>query len=522
MRAGRILIVSRSVSRCRITTWRPLASRLLVGAALLVAGPLHAQGPFDGVRQDIATWWETASRVAPGHWGIAIADQSGKLIWSVDPDDALIPASTVKLFTTGFARSILGSDARRPTRVLGTGWVDKKTGAWVGDWSLELNGDVTLERSAAVGPSLFDLAEQLRGMGIRRLSGPLQVSSETGDADAIWPSVWSPRHKGRLFAPLIGPITLNENVVSFTVRPGARSGQHVQLAGAEPLGVGSLLRISARTVAGRRNRLRLTPQPDGGWLLSGTLGARAGARRFTRTAQSPRSVLHAVWASALTRAGIDWQEKGFPAPEVKEEPKVLAEVTSPTLDSVASEVNRRSLNIGAELLLQWAAGRGPEAPAALMAHIRRVAGDSADVHLVDGSGLSSEDRVAPSTFVEYLARFPLMQAGRDFAQLLPANGTGTLRKLKRGFPDQGVVRAKTGTLQDVATVVGYLGRPEGVLLLSLMYNGPRPHVARQQQWQLFRTLGGDGVVVPSAGDVVSEDSQYGGEDAAAAPDSTRP
>jgi hypothetical protein len=75
------------------------------------------------------------------------------------------------------------------------------------------------------------------------------------------------------------------------------------------------------------------------------------------------------------------------------------------------------------------------------------------------------------------------------------------------------VRAKTGTLKDVATVTGYLGRPEGVLLISLMYNGPRPWVARQQQWQLFRSLGGDGVIVPSASDVASEDAQYGGEDA---------
>ena len=80
-----------------------------------------------------------------------------------------MPASTTKLFTTGFARSVLGSDARRPTRVVGSGQVNTATGQWVGDWALELNGDVTLERGAGYGPSLYDLAAQMYAQGIRRL-----------------------------------------------------------------------------------------------------------------------------------------------------------------------------------------------------------------------------------------------------------------------------------------------------------------------------------------------------------------
>ena len=59
------------------------------------------------------------------------------------------------------------------------------------------------------------------------------------------------------------------------------------------------------------------------------------------------------------------------------------------------------------------------------------------------------------------------------------------------------MRAKTGTLGQVSTVVGYLGRPEGTLLISLMYNGRRPYAARQAQWKLFRELGANGVVIPT-------------------------
>jgi D-alanyl-D-alanine carboxypeptidase len=80
--------------------------------------------------------------------------------------------------------------------------------------------------------------------------------------------------------------------------------------------------------------------------------------------------------------------------------------------------------------------------------------------------------------------------------LLPTNGSGTLRKLAKGLPGPGVVRAKTGTLGDVATLTGYLGRPDGVLIISIMYNGKRVYAARQEQWKLFRLLGAEGVTIP--------------------------
>jgi len=145
-------------------------------------------------------------------------------------------------------------------------------------------------------------------------------------------------------------------------------------------------------------------------------------------------------------------------------------------------------------MLQWAGGHDSPADR-LSAHVREVTGDPT-IHLVDGSGLSHEDRASPMAFVSYLTRFPLSPAGRGFPMLLPTNGSGTLRKLAKGLPGPGIVRAKTGTLGDVATLTGYLGRPDGVLVISLMYNGPRVHTARQQQWKLFRLLGAEGVIIP--------------------------
>lgn len=494
--------------------------RFLIGllAVYITCGvaPVFAQGADAEVVARIESWYRRAQRRAPGLWGIAIADQQGHLVWSLHPDEPLIPASTVKLFTTGFARSTLGGDARRPTRVLGQGGTDS-TGTWFGTWALELNGDMSLERASRQGPQLSDLAIQLRNAGIRRLTGPLVVQSSEGPAESSYPSVWSTRHRGRLFAPPIGAITLSENVVRFSVKPGTRQGARPVIVGESPRGVGSLVEIRAKTVAGRRSKLWVQATAEGGWIVGGTIGRSSRGRTFSAVANNPTAVLRAAWGAALRGAGIEWDQATIvlagPGPSRY---SVLAEVESPPLDSLASEVNRRSLNIGAELLLRWAGGTR-DAASRLVEHVLAVTGKTDGVHLVDGSGLSNLDRVAPSTFTAYLARFPLTKAGRNFPQLLPANGQGTLGRLASGFPGRGVVRAKTGTLNDVSTVVGYLGRQDGVLLVSLMYNGGRPHTARSEQWRLFRALGGDGVVIPSEQVDEVEEVQLGGESSEPAP-----
>jgi len=492
--------------------------RAVLGLLILVSGlsllPAVAGAQSDAeVQRALDSWYKRAKRRAPGEWGIAIADQTGRVLWSVAEDQPLLPASTVKLFTTGFARSTLGGNARVATRVVGNGMVDPFTGQWMGTWALELNGDLSLERASRQGPLLADLARQLSARGIRQLQGPLVVRSADGPADAVFPSVWASRHKGRLFAPPVGALTLNENTVEFTVRPGGKSGARPVIIGESPRGVSQLVTNRARTVAGRRSTLRLSPTPSGGWILSGNIGTSARPRRLTRVANDPEAVLRVVWGTALSDAGIQWDHSFALSSSTTPEPSVvMAQIESPTLDSLASEVNTRSLNIGAELLLRWAGG-ATNAAQKLMAHISSITGSTDGIHLVDGSGLSTEDRIAPAVFISYLTRFPMTPEGRNFPLLLPANGEGTLGRLG-GMPGQGVVRAKTGTLGNVSTLVGYLGRPEGVLVVTLMYNGGYSYTARQEEWRLFRTLGADAVQIPADQSIAEEPPQLGGDDEA--------
>ena len=442
----------------------------------------------------LEAWFRrTSERTPGGQWGISIGTMDGRVLWSVSPELELVPASTTKLFTTGFTRARMGGGARFTTRVIGDGRLDTISGKWIGSWALQLGGDPTLERAGRAGPTLRELARQLGERGIRVLEGPLALTSKTGPAASRFPTVWSPDSEGRLYAPPVGPVALHENTVSLTFRPGREPGASPQLVSAYPDGAGRMVRIAATTVGGGRKRLSLRPDPDGGWTLRGTIGIDRRSAGLSAVAHDPSQLLVAVWSAALERAGIRWVDAGGPVMLAPRPARILAQVASASLDSIAIEVNRRSVNLGAELMLQWAAGDQLSGPGLLTEHVRQVVGPTARVHLVDGSGLSVFNRMSSRTQMLYLARYPQLPGNQRFPLLLPANGTGTLRRLRGGGMTRGVVHAKTGTLDEVATLAGYLARPDGVLVLSLMYNGRRIGAARSAEWELFRLLGADGV-----------------------------
>jgi serine-type D-Ala-D-Ala carboxypeptidase/endopeptidase (penicillin-binding protein 4) len=461
-------------------------------------GGLAAQQLTPGELARVEEWYRrTLERTGDGQWGIAIGTMDGRILWSMNPELELIPASTAKLFTTGFTRARAGGGARISTRVIGRGRLDTTSGRWQGSWQLELGGDPTLERPGRGGPSLRELARQLRERGIRVLEGPLALTSRTGPASSRYPTVWSPEFEGQLYAPPVGPVTLHENTISLTFRPGPDVGSPPALLSAYPAGIERLVRINATTVGGSRRRLGLIADSDGGWTLVGSVGIGSRTLGVSAVAHLPSSVLAYAWSAALERAGIQWINRNSVPSSWPAIPAVLAKVESAPFDSVAVEINRRSLNIGAELVLQWAAASQTAGPSLLTQHVRDVVGPKAQVQLVDGSGLSELDRVSPITQMLYLARYPQLPGAERFPLLLPANGIGTLRNLRRGMA-RGVVHAKTGTLDRVATLAGYLGRTDGVLVISLMYNGRRIGPARAAEWELFRLLGAEGVNLSGA------------------------
>ena len=304
----------------------------------------------------------------------------GRVLWSVSAEVELIPASTTKVFTTGFSRTTMGGEGRITTRVIGDGTLEPATGRWLGTWALELGGDPTLERTGRGGPTLRELAKQLRARGIATLVRVRsRIASRTGEPASYVSLDLVVRLPGPALRPAgrAGHAAREHHLAHL--RPGRDIGSPPQLVSAFPDGVDRLVRMAATTVGGAGRRLSLRADSDGGWTLNGTIGVERRSAGLSAVAHDPSRLLAAVWASALERAGIRWLMRGGPVSLAAPRAVVLAQVESATLDSVAIEINRRSLNIGAELMLQWGAGSQTTGPALVTQHVRQVVGPMARV-----------------------------------------------------------------------------------------------------------------------------------------------
>src|SRR3954464_11796468 len=121
----------------------------LVAAALwgaIAASSMGAQTLSSREREALDDWSRrTSEGTGRGEWGVAIGTMDGRILWSMSPELALIPASTAKLFTTGFTRARVGGNSRLATRVVGDGALEPSSGRWQGTWAIELGGDWTLD-----------------------------------------------------------------------------------------------------------------------------------------------------------------------------------------------------------------------------------------------------------------------------------------------------------------------------------------------------------------------------------------
>ena len=187
----------------------------------------------------------------------------------------------------------------------------------------------------------------------------------------------------------------------------------------------------------------------------------------------------AAFASLLGRDGITVTGEPSEQTAAASAP-VLASVSSPPLSAIAGQMLQESNNVIAENLARHLAiaMRMPAtfagAADAELTELRRL-GVKTPISLVDGSGLSPEDGIAPATLVRVLEVAAGSPSARSALAGLPVAGfTGTLSAGGSVFGGiggaaRGVVRAKTGNLTTVAALAGLVyDRSGGLLVFAIM------------------------------------------------------
>jgi len=218
--------------------------------------------------------------------------------------------------------------------------------------------------------------------------------------------------------------------------------------------------------------------------VSGAIGADSRLVRYTRRVEDPRLLAGYGLKALLERADVNVSG------DVKlgtAKGRVLARHQSEPLSSLLYGLGKHSDNFYAEMVFRSLAGEAKGRPARsgdaselVLQWLERIGASDSGLILRNGSGLFDADRVTAFSTVQLLRwawRDPQIQP-EYLAQLSIGGVDGTLRKRFRAELTKRRVRAKTGTLDDVIALSGYVLRDEGrgPIAFSFFFN----HVAGKQ------------------------------------------
>ncbi|MEL6928577.1 MAG: D-alanyl-D-alanine carboxypeptidase/D-alanyl-D-alanine-endopeptidase, partial [Cyanobacteria bacterium J06600_6] len=155
----------------------------------------------------------------------------------------------------------------------------------------------------------------------------------------------------------------------------------------------------------------------------------------------------------------------------------IISLSAPPMREILAEINQASNNLYAEALGKILARRlNLESPTEAIAHyLQKIGIDPKEYVLVDASGLSRQNLIAPQTLVKILqlmARSPNSEIAQAYRQSLARPGaSGTLKRRFSNTQIQNNLWGKTGTLTGVGALSGYLNTSSGLpLVFSIIVN----------------------------------------------------
>ena len=473
-----------------------MSNRLIALAALLALG---TQGLAQGAQLPPAVSRAMARVGVPAqHVSIYVRDAgTNEVVVDLGSDTPRSPASTIKVLTTFAALDVLGPAYTWKTRAYAAGRLDN--GVLNGDLYLVGGGDpyMTDER-------WWSFVQGLRERGLAKITGDIvidntyfaPIADSRADFDA---------QPFRSYNVLPDALMVNFQSSRFTVNPfGQRSRPQIMVS---PLPANLVLKNEVRLGTGRCN------PADGGLVFDmpdrtdpdtlvvrGTFPVSCGIYSVNRAIMTAPDYAYGTFRTMWTQSGgvIDGAARLAPLPQ---DARLLFEYDSLPLSEVIRLVNKFSNNVMARtvLLTLGVEGLGPPATAergrnALRAWLAKRGIHANGFVLENGSGLSRTERVTARGMGEMLDvawHSPFMP---EFAASLPLSATdGTLRNRFNSPGMHGRIRLKTGRIDDVSALAGFVNAASGrTYVVVIMVNHPGAHTGSGEaiQAELIRWVFG--------------------------------
>ena len=440
-------------------------------------------------RKSLDNFTENPALLA-AHSGVVLKSLTDDVyLFRSNDEKFFIPASNMKLFTTAAALILLGTEFRYTTSL----YTDGETcdGLLNGNLIIRGVGDPTLSARFHAGGAdeIFSKwAEMLLRLGVKKIAGDIVGDGSLFDETYLGAG-WAWDDVIHCYSAEISALSVDDNCISISVRPGATAGEAPFIIAGD--GSGYLtIRNQAVTVASEEKPiLRLSRAPASNLLtVSGAISANTEEKLFFVTVHDPALYAAARLKRAMESKGIavGGSITGHPpqlGPIAYESMKIIASYTSPPLREVVRKINKTSLNLHAELLFRTLGktfhgdGSAEAATAVLKDTLAKMAISPDSVVVYDGSGLSRMNLVTPSAILALLEYMHRHENFSYFLDSLPVAGTdGTLKERLRNTSAEGRIFAKTGSMTHVLNLSGYLkdrkGRMFAFSIMTNNYAGP--------------------------------------------------
>jgi D-alanyl-D-alanine carboxypeptidase/D-alanyl-D-alanine-endopeptidase (penicillin-binding protein 4) len=396
--------------------------------------------------------------LASAHVGVEVQSlEDGQVVYAKNAEDLLNPASNTKLITSAAALLRLGPEYRFSTDYLADKPVQRGR---VGTLYVKGRGDpsVTTER-------LDGLVADLWHRGVRTV-GDIVLDDTFFDREQFGPG-WEQETSDKAWAAGVGALSLNHNAVAIYITP-ANAGQRARVE-VDP-DARDYFVIDPRVITVRANgRRKLRPRAviEGERtriLVEGRIPKGAEPVVMFRRVGDPTFYYGQTLKLLLKQRGIRVSGR-VRRGEVPAGAVLLQTYESPELAEVVRNMNKVSSNFIAEMLVKTLGAelkgspgtwpKGLEVAEDLLAELGLPRGTYV---LHNGSGLNDTNRFSSRQMTTLLQavwkRFPV--ASEFVGSLGIAARDGTMRLRMEGTDAAGRLRAKTGTLERVTALSGYV------------------------------------------------------------------
>lgn len=485
-----------------------MKNALYILAALMICMPLSAQTSNE--LQSAAE--KLASDPTFSHATVAMSARivGGRQLIDLDSDKLLIPASNMKLISTGAALYALGADYRYETVIGHDGEIID--GTLHGNLYIVGGGDPTTGSKDSIAVSIEKTFGQwkkiLDDAGITRIEGHIVGDGRWLDGMLEEPT-WMMNDIGTYYGTGITGLMFYENMLSFNVSAGKKIGDTPSIVPYYPETPWIEVRYDCSTgLKGTGDKLYmytgdLAPVAE----VRGTFGIDRAAKRVDFANKYPEYTCAAYFQKWLSDRGLEcsagaadfrlekgWLDTEFEDSTSLKDLKVIGSTLSPTLDRIAFETNHASNNLFAETLLRTL-GKDLKGSScydssyvALNDILKQLKVDKGPVQIQDGSGLSRQNYISPEFICDFLEAMAGTEVCDKFVRSLPSPGfDGSLNYNMSGYPAtfRARIKVKSGSMNGVRCYSGYIlpsgydmkkigsqteGLPAETIIFSIMTN----------------------------------------------------